>query len=70
MCEIVNRVRLPFLKKRLLLHAVRRIWFLTPLTTQPVVYVGGELRKNWYFLLDQGWLEIVGPQGLREVRRA
>ena len=58
-----------YFKNKILFNAIRRIWFLTPLSTQPFVYVGKELRGLSYFLLDQGWLEIVGPQGIIKLRR-
>lgn len=42
------------------------IWFITPLSTQPIIkpiFTSGKLILN---IIDQGWLEILGPSGIKQ----
>nr|YP_009483986.1 NADH dehydrogenase subunit 5 [Pomacea bridgesi]YP_009563676.1 NADH dehydrogenase subunit 5 [Pomacea diffusa]ART65949.1 NADH dehydrogenase subunit 5 [Pomacea bridgesi]QAX27154.1 NADH dehydrogenase subunit 5 [Pomacea diffusa] len=39
------------------------MWFLTPLSTQPLIKLSSLLGKNLMKTSDQGWMEILGGQG-------
>ena len=53
-----------FFKRKLLLNSITGMWFLTPISTQPFIYLGKEFREFSCEVLDQGWVEMVGPQGV------
>nr|AUI11297.1 NADH dehydrogenase subunit 5 [Clanculus margaritarius] len=40
------------------------MWFLAPLSTQPIILNSLEMGKSFFKSLDQGWLEVLGGQGV------
>ena len=62
--QLISSIVRIFIKKKVVLHAVARIWFFTPISTQPLVYLGKEVGGVCVLVLDQGWLELSGGQGL------
>nr|YP_009231974.1 NADH dehydrogenase subunit 5 [Bolma rugosa]AMA07322.1 NADH dehydrogenase subunit 5 [Bolma rugosa] len=40
------------------------MWFLAPLSTQPVILLPLNAGSNFFKSLDQGWLEVFGGQGI------
>nr|YP_010536710.1 NADH dehydrogenase subunit 5 [Trochus sacellum]UYC29882.1 NADH dehydrogenase subunit 5 [Trochus sacellum] len=40
------------------------MWFLAPLSTQPMISFPLKLGNNFFKSLDQGWLEVFGGQGV------
>lgn len=60
-----------FFKKRKikLMYSCSNIWFLAPLRTQPLVANFFYISENNIKVVDQGWNEILGGQGLFKLSR-
>lgn len=59
-----------YLKENVLLNfALCSMWFLTPLSSQKMLSGSFWLGHNYYKVLDQGWEEILGGQGVLLLRR-
>lgn len=57
--------RVSFLKENVLLNfSLCLMWFLTPLSSQKILINSFWLGHNYYKVLDQGWEEVLGGQGV------
>lgn len=56
--------------KPLIINSLAYIWFFTPLRTQAPLRLSISYVQNITHLLDQGWLELIGPQGIPKIHAA
>nr|YP_009308167.1 NADH dehydrogenase subunit 5 [Phascolosoma pacificum]AOS53047.1 NADH dehydrogenase subunit 5 [Phascolosoma pacificum] len=59
-----------FLSHPLAMESLTSMWFLTPLSTQLPLLPSMFFIKKMTFTLDQGWLEMLGPQGAPKLSSA
>jgi hypothetical protein len=52
------------LKLFTLKHFIPSIWFLTPLSSQKILFFPIKLTHNLIKSIDQGWVEILGGKGI------
>nr|YP_009871078.1 NADH dehydrogenase subunit 5 [Phascolosoma similis]QKS32590.1 NADH dehydrogenase subunit 5 [Phascolosoma similis] len=55
------------LQTPLIINWLSSMWFFTPLSTQPPTFFFLQSVKKFTMSMDQGWLELLGPQGLPKV---
>nr|WOA00249.1 NADH dehydrogenase subunit 5 [Phascolosoma sp. f LL-2023] len=58
------------LQTPLIVNWLTSMWFFTPLSTQPPTFIFLQMVKKFTTSMDQGWLELLGPQGLPKISQS
>nr|YP_002836191.1 NADH dehydrogenase subunit 5 [Phascolosoma esculenta]ABQ52606.1 NADH dehydrogenase subunit 5 [Phascolosoma esculenta] len=61
---LLSSIKNTLLQLPLMINWLTSMWFFTPVSTQPPTYIFLSFTKKVTANLDQGWLELLGPQGL------